>query len=98
MCVWFYCSDLGCSCHVDSSFQEVAEVLSKLAGGLGQVLGGPPGRLDHLVGRLVQTGRRLVELSLDLLEALPTGRELQEEEEEDETQVEMVVYVFNCVG
>jgi len=69
--------DLRCSGHVDSGVQEVAEVLSELAGGPGQVLGRPPGRLDHLVGGLVETGSHLVELSLDLLEAPPTGRELE---------------------
>lgn len=43
-------SDLGCSGHVNTSLQEVAEVLAKLAGGSGQVLSGPSGSLDHLVG------------------------------------------------
>lgn len=84
VCVFFHCSDLGCSCHVNTSLQEVAEVPSKLAGGLGQVLGGPSGCLDHLIGRLVQTSSRLVELSLDLLEALSTGWELQVDEDDDD--------------
>lgn len=76
---------MRCSGHVNASLQEVAEVLSKLAGGPGQVLCGPSGRLDHLVGRLVQTGRHLVQVSLNLLEAPSTGRELQREEENNDS-------------
>lgn len=39
----FWHTDLGCTSHINTSFQEVAEVLSKLTGGPGQVLGGPLG-------------------------------------------------------
>lgn len=72
------CSHRGLAGHLHSCLQELIEVLSKFAGGLGQVLRGATGCLHQLIGRLVEPRGCLVQLALRLLEALGAGRELEE--------------------
>lgn len=43
-------TDRRCTSHVNTSLQEVAKIISKLAGGPGQIQRGAFGGLDHLIG------------------------------------------------
>lgn len=90
-------TDLWCSCHVDTSLQEVAEVLSKLAGGSSQVLGGCSRRLDNLIGRLVQIGCHFIKLTLNVLETPSTGWELERRRATVRITLQNILYAFICL-
>lgn len=65
--------------HLDTSVEELVEVLAELPGGGGQLAAGASGGLDHVACRLVQVCSRLVQLSLSLLERLGGRRNLKKD-------------------
>lgn len=73
-------ADLRVAGHLNSSIQELIEVLAELPRSHGQLAAGALGGVDHLSRRLVQVGGRLVQLALGLLEGLGCRRDLNGKE------------------
>lgn len=63
--------------HLDAGIQKLIKVMAELPRGHSQLTASAPGGLHHISSRVVQLGRRVIQIRLRLLERFGARRKLE---------------------